>query len=235
MLARHGFTVTVAGDGKEALEILGTRNFDIILMDIRMPVMDGIETVRRIRADPTLRSQKVIALSAGVLEEEVELAMNAGFDHYLTKPIDFEALQRVLHAESSRSSTQPDINQAHQIRGVNFGKALESHSGDMEFLVQLTHDFKEIYGDAGEVLQSHIDRQNLEEAERLAHNIAGIAGSFGANALMEAARAAEAELKNTQACSEAAVAAFSAELANFVLAINDFQQLEPPQISASGS
>lgn len=246
MLEKHGFKVTLANHGKEALEILGTRGFDMVLMDIRMPVMDGLETIKRIRSDPTLQRQKVIALSAGVLEEEVELAMEAGFDHYLTKPVDFAALERIVKAEVTSVPQKPDPESngldatiepswTCVVRGVNFSRALESHSGDKEFLVQLTGDFKEFYGQADEDLKNHLEQQNLEEAERLAHNIAGIAGSFGADALMRTARAAEGEIKDSQQCSQDSLQSFSAELANFVAAIDEFQQLPPEQLSASVS
>ena len=237
MLEKQGFQVTVADNGLEALKILREQQFTVVLMDIRMPVMDGLETIRQIRADKTLADTHVIALSAGVLDEEVDKAMDAGFDYYLTKPVDFSALRRLLeddllNGKSSRTGPEEKSWQC-SIRGVNFGKAIASHSGDIEFLVSLTGDFLEIYARADQQVIDHLDAGETEEAERLLHNIAGIAGSFGADRLMEATRHAEQELREKQEVTASAMAGFQDELGNFVAAIDEFRQLDPDQLRAS--
>lgn len=94
-LSLQGATVAVATDGAKALEVLrkSPKDFDMVLMDIQMPVMDGLTATREIRNDPALARQVVIALTAGVLPEEREAAIMAGVDDFLTKPLDLGALK----------------------------------------------------------------------------------------------------------------------------------------------
>jgi len=226
LLESMGMIVTVAYDGFEALEHLEQRYYPIILMDIRMPNMDGLETIRRIRSNPALKSVVVIALSAGVLENEVDEALRAGFDHYLTKPIEpgnmYNILSEVLVGEPGSKTARP-VPPGMLLRGIDFSHAIENHGGDVQFLLTLTVDFIEIYGAADQDLRRHIDQGNLEPAERLAHNLAGLSGIFGATALMESARSLETELMQTSTVSDEGFSQFQAELENFVCAIREFQ------------
>ncbi|MFM2007849.1 MAG: hypothetical protein RLZZ09_3504, partial [Pseudomonadota bacterium] len=93
-LERAGATVETADDGQQALDRLRAvpDDLDVVLMDIQMPVMDGLAATRAIREDPALRHLSVIALSAGVLPEEREAASAAGVDDFLAKPLDFGTL-----------------------------------------------------------------------------------------------------------------------------------------------
>ena len=93
-LKREGATVRMAGDGQQALDILGAGpgDFDVVLMDVQMPVMDGLAATRAIRDDPALARIPVVALTAAVMAEEREAALNAGVDSFLTKPIDMDRM-----------------------------------------------------------------------------------------------------------------------------------------------
>lgn len=225
VLQNMGMVVTIAADGQDALDRLAEKFYPIILMDIRMPRMDGIAAIRAIRADPRLRSAVVIALSAGVLESEVEEAMNAGFDDYLTKPLDADAIYRVLagivgtSAEAGSVSSQGSL----VLRGVDFGHAIDSHGGDVEFLTSLTGDFIDIYGDSGAQISTMLAAGEIEKAERLAHNLAGLSGSFGASELMAATRSLEREIAESGSETDACLARVTAELDNFVAAIEEFR------------
>ena len=97
-LQREGATVTLAADGHQALQILRKKigDFDVVLMDIQMPVMDGLTATREIRSDPDLAALPVVGLSAGVLPEEREAALTAGMQDFLTKPINLEAMTSTL-------------------------------------------------------------------------------------------------------------------------------------------
>jgi signal transduction histidine kinase/ActR/RegA family two-component response regulator len=97
-LQREGATVTLAADGHQALQILREKigDFDVVLMDIQMPVMDGLTATREIRLDPMLARVPVVALTAGVLAEEREAARAAGMDAFLTKPLDLRQMLDTL-------------------------------------------------------------------------------------------------------------------------------------------
>jgi two-component system, sensor histidine kinase and response regulator len=96
-LQRMGCTVTIAGDGAEAIRLVEQQKFDLILMDLQMPVMDGCAATRRIRElEGTRIRTPIVALSADVTQAQLERARAAGIDDYLTKPIEVDRLQAVL-------------------------------------------------------------------------------------------------------------------------------------------
>ncbi|WP_029002218.1 Hpt domain-containing response regulator [Azohydromonas australica] len=102
MLALEGAHCESAGDGLEALRMLraaaGPDGFDGVFLDVQMPVMDGLEAVRRIRADPALAHLPVIAVSAGVLPQQRQATLDAGMDDFIAKPIQLNTLvSKLLH------------------------------------------------------------------------------------------------------------------------------------------
>ena len=86
-LRKKGYEVAVANNGSEALEALERSRFDLVLMDLQMPVLDGLETTRRIRLSPRFASLPVVALTAHTAAAERQRAIEAGVDGYLTKPL----------------------------------------------------------------------------------------------------------------------------------------------------
>jgi CheY-like chemotaxis protein len=92
VLRREGYTVETAADGEQALDLLRTLYPDLILSDIQMPVLDGFELTRRLKQDARLRHIPVIALTALALKSGEEQAREAGFDGYMTKPIDTRSM-----------------------------------------------------------------------------------------------------------------------------------------------
>jgi signal transduction histidine kinase len=97
MLQRLGCQVTLAANGVEAIEKHTSAFFDLILMDWQMPVMDGIEATRRIRADPSLRQPPIVALTASASPEDAQACFSAGMSGHLSKPINIEKLREVIN------------------------------------------------------------------------------------------------------------------------------------------
>jgi len=91
-LARRGYEVVMAVDGLQALDMAASTGPALVLMDMSLPLMDGWETTRRLKADPALRAIPVIALTAHAMEGDRERALAAGCDDFDTKPIEFERL-----------------------------------------------------------------------------------------------------------------------------------------------
>ncbi|UCV22906.1 PAS domain-containing hybrid sensor histidine kinase/response regulator [Ferribacterium limneticum] len=103
LLGKWGHKATLARNGQEALDILATRSFDLILMDMQMPVMGGIEATQRIRAreaDGHLPRTPIIAMTAAAMQDDRDACLAAGMDDYLSKPIRVKELQEKLHAIS---------------------------------------------------------------------------------------------------------------------------------------
>jgi CheY-like chemotaxis protein len=111
ILEKHGHTVTAVGDGRQAVEAVGRDTFDLILMDVQMPVMDGFEATKAIREDEKRSGLRIpiVALTAHAMKGDEEKCRAAGMDDYLTKPIDRvkldAALNRLLPNAGSTGST----------------------------------------------------------------------------------------------------------------------------------
>jgi len=101
-LERRGHTVLVAGDGAAGIERAKAEAPDLILMDLSLPVMDGWEASRRLKAAPETRAIPIIALSAHVLEGEREKALAAGCDEFDTKPVELDRLLGKIEALLTR-------------------------------------------------------------------------------------------------------------------------------------
>lgn len=95
-LRRKQFEVVVAVDGEEGLEKVRTEQPDVILMDMSLPVLDGWEATRRLKADPATRDIPVLALTAHAMSEDRQKAFAAGCDDYDTKPVEFPRLLRKI-------------------------------------------------------------------------------------------------------------------------------------------
>lgn len=97
-LKRRGFEVSIAIDGGQAIEAVGRETFDLVLLDMDLPVIDGWEVARRVKANEATRSLPIIALTAHAMVGDRAKALNAGCDDYDTKPIEFKRLLQKIHA-----------------------------------------------------------------------------------------------------------------------------------------
>ncbi len=114
-LKRYGYTLLEAVDGEQALEMATREKPDLILMDIQLPKMDGMEVTRRLRQMPDFKQTPIIALSAYAMKGDREKGMEAGFDDYLSKPVNTRELPKVI--EDMLSSR----------RGTDSGTEVEHH------------------------------------------------------------------------------------------------------------
>ncbi len=98
LLRKHGHEVAVAGNGQEALQVLEGRGFDLVLMDIQMPEMDGLQATAAIRAreQGTDRHLPIVALTAMGMPGDCEICLKAGMDGYLKKPVEAGLLHKTL-------------------------------------------------------------------------------------------------------------------------------------------
>jgi CheY-like chemotaxis protein len=98
-LVRNGFEVKIAVDGKQGVEMAASEKPDVILMDMSLPIMDGWEATRRVKADPATKTIPVIALTANAMVEDREKAMAAGCDDFDTKPVELPRLLEKIKAQ----------------------------------------------------------------------------------------------------------------------------------------
>jgi CheY-like chemotaxis protein len=106
VLANEGFDVLTASNAEDALQLLRTVTPRLILMDIQLPGMDGLELTRQLKADPATGAVRIIALTAYAMKGDDEKAFAAGCDGYITKPIDVERLPIVVRSYLAERSPQ---------------------------------------------------------------------------------------------------------------------------------
>lgn len=98
LLTREGYAVTTAGDGAAALQAVRKQTPDLVLLDVMLPLIDGFEVCRQMRADPALRNTRIIMVTARGREAEVERGLSLGADAYLTKPFSTRELMDKIRA-----------------------------------------------------------------------------------------------------------------------------------------
>lgn len=201
LMEKLNFTVQTAMDGKEALKILAAEPFDVVLLDVQMPGMDGLEVVRNLRSiqGPNQKCV-VIALTAKALAQDREVCLDAGMSDYLSKPVRQSSLKEVLnkylvpHAESTSPAAQsPDLQQklVEQLNNpiLNHDRIseLQESLGDnfnAAFLTLLQEFETSLLSDRG-LLETLIELDKFDRAARVAHRIKGSAINLGFQKLSE--------------------------------------------------
>ena len=214
LLQRVGLEVGVASNGQEALDLLARETFSLVLMDIQMPVMDGLTATRLIRAQPQLQALPIIAMTAHATSEDQEQTHLAGMNEHLVKPIVpqllYAALSRWLppsiagDAVAAERARLADLEPGPLLPGIdqNHGLALHMHRPDL--YLRSLHAFRQDFSDIGQRIRQQLASTNTIEARRLAHSLKSVAGSLGAGTLSEAARALEQALAGARPSSETA-------------------------------
>jgi signal transduction histidine kinase/CheY-like chemotaxis protein len=208
LLVSRGADITLANHGEEALQRLAEQPdgyFDVVLMDLQMPVMDGYEATRRLRADPRHFRQPVVAMTAHAMTEERERCLTLGMNEHLSKPIDPEKLYATVgkfrrNQAATRSAPQRPVPDdklplpAH-IEGLDTSAGLRRAAGMSAVYRKLLQQFAQDYADFRTSLTASLAAGEHGEAERQAHTLKGLAGTLGAEALQEAAAQLETALK----------------------------------------
>ncbi len=215
LLSRQGCRVTSAVNGREALDKLGAETFDIVLMDVQMPVMDGMEATRIIRGDPAfaeVRHMPIVAMTAHAMQGDRERFLGTGMDEYVSKPINHDELFRVMlaalnkriepAAEPARPARPAEAAESQGDEAVlDVRKTLARLQGDKEFLGVLYKTFLEDAPGKLASLQQAIADNDYPKIVREAHAFQGAAGTVGAARLREIAGALESASRQRQADS----------------------------------
>ncbi len=205
LLGDLGIKVSVATNGAEAVDQVHKQLFDLVLMDIQMPIMDGLTATRLIRADANFASLPIVAMTAHAMTGDQERSLEAGMNAHLTKPIDPEALaEALLHwilprdAEPERAPSVNPVEQSilpEQLPPFDLPAALVRTNGKPQLVRKLLLGFGEQYGDVIDVLRRQLRQKKRAEAERLVHSFKSIAATLGASELSDAAAAVEKMLQ----------------------------------------
>ncbi len=175
ILGKLGHYVRVAGNGQEVLEIIDSVSFDLILMDVQMPEMDGIETTQRLRAAG--RTIPIIALTAHAMKGDRERFLAAGMNGYLTKPIDPRALRRELTGHRSAPTETPQPKSEPVLDREQLWARL---GGERDFVVEILGLFASETLGAKIKLDQAYAAQNWPALHRLAHQLRGSLANLSA-------------------------------------------------------
>jgi len=197
LLEKHGHQVTVANNGLEALEILGRQEVDLILMDMQMPELDGVETTQRIREQEQGGNQHlpIIAMTANVMPEDRQRCLEAGMDGYVAKPINSEALFAAI-AGVCLTVTREAVSGAGMSEASNFDYAAALATADREVIDIIGADFLEQVPAYFTALDAAIAAFDCNTVARIAHTLKGLFGNFAAKPAVEIARAIEQAARN---------------------------------------
>ncbi|HIJ24013.1 MAG: response regulator [Gammaproteobacteria bacterium] len=193
MIEVLGITVHIAENGRLALEMAMQHNYDLILMDMQMPEMDGVEATQQLRAK--LNSTPVIALTANVMQHQRDAFQQAGCDGFLPKPIQKTALQGVLRKYLNAVEVIEKIENEHELELENMIPVSSMMDG-----LELDDELMLLFTDRITTLRDELEAARAagewEQVQKLVHTIKGSVGSYGYLQVSDVAAEAEGLLEN---------------------------------------
>ncbi|WED24503.1 response regulator [Vibrio sp. JC009] len=196
LLTSAGIITDIAENGKQALQAVQTLSYDLVLMDIQMPEMDGYEATRAIRKDDKYHSIPIVAMTAHALPRDREQCLQSGMNDHITKPIEPQVLYETLlqfiapaghHDTELVLPSQPDEEVTiPYIEGLDINRGVANVNGNRPLYLKLLRDFYQDYHDIDTRLSAMVQEQNCAELQRLSHTLKGVAGNIGARELYRA-------------------------------------------------
>jgi two-component system sensor histidine kinase/response regulator len=210
-----GLMVTIANNGQEAVNAVKEKQYDAVLMDVQMPVMDGYTATREIRKDERFKELPVIAMTAHAMTGDAERSLAAGMNDHVTKPIDpdllFGALQKWIPAKKGREeypgADAPEAFPGGQkaesqeallpesFPGFDLAAGLNRLRGNESLYRKLLGRLAADYSDAANDIRTAFKARDMESVRGLAHSLKGVAGNLAATDLEAAAGSLEKLVK----------------------------------------
>jgi polar amino acid transport system substrate-binding protein len=195
MLNQLGLDVTTACNGQEALTKLAVDRFDLVLMDIQMPVMDGFTATKTLRKIEQFKQLPIIAMTAHAMKDDKQRCLDAGMNDHIAKPIDPAVLQQVLSqwlAVADRSpesgGVKPDrSSDKDAIDGLDESRGVIQVGGNKTLYTRLVAEFYARHQQDLSKIESAVNQNDIDTAHRIAHTMCGVAGNIGASDLSLAA------------------------------------------------
>jgi PAS domain S-box-containing protein len=194
LLKRAGYWVDAVENGRMVIQSLGSKSYDLILMDVQMPEMDGLEATRAIReAEGEKCHTPIVAMTAHAMKGDRERCLEAGMDDYISKPIEPQELLKAINkwtasARQQETMVEPDELQVdHRLESapLDHEAALIRFDGDKEFFRQMLQEFLNYVPNQLKSLSEAAKRDDAKLVEREAHSIKGAAANIGANGMAD--------------------------------------------------
>lgn len=177
ILNRMGYEVELAVNGKEVLKLLEKSSFDVVLMDMEMPVMDGFTATEKIREQKKYKDLPIIALTAHAMKEHRQKTIDAGCTDYISKPVDQERLSELLEKYAITTEKVTEEVAREETESVAEESTFVDTSDPM--MQELQEFFKEDITKKVEKFQKDFKEKNIEEVIRFGHSLKGTAASYG--------------------------------------------------------
>ncbi|MEY4866114.1 MAG: hypothetical protein RLY64_368, partial [Bacteroidota bacterium] len=212
LLNEVGINVESAENGKIAIEMVEQNAYDLVLMDIQMPEMDGLTATKMIRATGRFSNLPILAMTAHAMKGEAEKSIAAGMNEHITKPIDpvflyktlFKYLCPHITIEDLNSSAMNNSNEKNEqeeqlilsIPGIDTKNGLNRIGNKAEAYIRLLQTFANTYKSSVSEIQSYFDLQKKSELASFLHTLAGVAGNLGAQKVYQISYSLSVRLKN---------------------------------------
>lgn len=229
LLCKTGAQVFLAEDGAHAVERVREETFDVVLMDIQMPVMDGLTATGIIRSldIPKADSLPILAMTSHAMSGDREKSLIAGMNDHLTKPIEPDTLYGTLARWLPQQSTNAhdagqggiQVDAKLSIPGVDVVAGLRRAGGNGDLYRKLLRTCAGKHADGERMVRQHLADGRRDDALRLAHSVKGVAGNLGAVPLHQAAAALEEAIAEHTPDLEHSLGIFGESLASFIEAV----------------
>jgi PAS domain S-box-containing protein len=238
LLEGAGAKVDVANNGREAVDRLLQKpipiSYDVVLMDLQMPEMDGYQATTKIRADSRFNQLPIVAMTAHATIEERQRCLDVGMNDHVSKPIDpallFTTMSRFYKSRRTPSPSPSDCEQVSEglvptpdndlprIEGLDTSDGLGRVAGNRKLYLKLLRRFVEQQGTAAAQIANALERNEVSAAERLAHTVKGVSGNLGIRTVQDVAARLEKEIATQRTSAELApvLREFKATLEGFV-------------------
>jgi len=209
LLARVGVSLQIVHNGQQAVEAVRSDVFDGVLMDMQMPVMDGLEATRLIRVDAQFHDLPIIAMTANAMPGDREKCLEAGMNDHVSKPVDpnqlyatlirwirkaqIDTAERLLPSLDSNPAERLDFT---GLSGIDVADGLKRVAGDQSLYGKILCKFQTSQAGVLQGIRAALAVDDRQQAVQLAHGLKGVSGSIGANALYHTVSKLESVLKS---------------------------------------
>jgi len=233
-------SIDLAENGEVAVRMAGEHDYDLVLMDMQMPVMDGIAATKAIRSNPRFRELPIIAMTANAMDADREICRQAGMNDHISKPIDpdamFATVMKWIKPRRARTSEPPaqkveaassqNLLDLPEIDGVDIKDGLKRVGGNSRLYRDLLIKFAEKHSDAGLQISDALHFGDRNTAERIAHTVKGVAGNIGIKPVQFAAEKLEKAIRESDSAASTMLQDFTSVLRTQIDAIEQALPLE---------